>query len=32
MIKVRGQISGIAKLLVDEEEIINCMFVKCLDV
>jgi len=32
MIKVRGQIAGIAKLLVDEEQNINCMFIKCLDV
>jgi len=32
MIKVRGQIAGIAKLLVDEDENINCMFVTLLDV
>lgn len=32
MIKVRGQIAGIAKLLVDEEQNINCMLIKCLDV
>lgn len=32
MIKVRGQIAGIAKLLVDEEQNINCMFIKCLGV
>lgn len=30
MIKVRGQIAGIAKLLVDEEQKISCMFIKYL--
>jgi len=30
MIKVRGQIAGIAKLLVDKEQKISCMFIKCL--
>jgi len=32
MIKVRGQIAGIAKLLVDEDETIYCMFIILLDV
>lgn len=32
MIKVRGQIAGIAKLLVDEDETIYCMFIILLDI
>jgi len=32
MIKVKGKIAGVAKLLVDEDETINCMFVTLLDV
>jgi len=32
MVKVKGKIAGIAKLLVHEDETINCMFVTFLDV
>lgn len=32
MIKVRGQVAGIAKLLVDEEKKIKSMFIKFLDI
>jgi len=31
MIKVRGQIAGIARLLVDEDQRINCMILMFLD-